>query len=140
MPPLWGWTPATRLWLSIVGTLSALALVALGVGDASHRPAAPTPRLVVDPNTAPPAVLAALPHLGPAMVKRIITARELSPFQSLDDLDTRVRGIGPATVASLSPFLQFERPDTTASADLRVGQRSPTPASATRAIHLARTP
>ena len=95
---------------------------------------------MVDPNTAPPAVLGALPHLGPAMVKRIIAAREKSPLRSLDDLDTRVRGIGPATVESLSPFLQFEPQETRTSPDRTVGRRSPGPASATRAVHLARTP
>jgi competence protein ComEA len=139
-PPLWGWTPATRLWLALAGGLGALALIALGGGDASRRPAAPAPRLVVDPNTAPPAVLAALPHLGPAMVKRIVAARENAPLQSLDDLDSRVRGVGPATLASLRPFLQFARSATKARSDLTVSQRSPTPASAARAIHLARRP
>jgi competence protein ComEA len=138
--PLWGWTPATRLWLSIAGTLGALALIALGGGDASQRPAPPAPRLVVDPNTAPPAVLSALPHLGPAMVKRIVAAREMAPFQSLGDLDTRVRGIGPVTLEALSPFFQFEQPETRPSSEPTIGRRVPSPRSATRAVHLARTP
>jgi len=138
--PVWGWTAATRLWLSIVGTLSVLTLIALGAGDASHRSAPPAPHLVVDPNTAPPAVLSALPHLGPAMVKRIVAAREKTPLRSLDDLDTRVRGIGPATLESLRPFFQFEQPETRPSSELMIGQRSPNPISATSAVHLARTP
>jgi competence protein ComEA len=138
--PLWGWTPVTRLWLSIAGTLSAVVLIVLGAGDASQRSAPHAPRLVVDPNTAPPAVLSALPHLGPAMVKRIVAAREMAPFRSLGDLDTRVRGIGPATVESLRPFFQFEQPETRPSSELMIGQRFPKSISATSAVHLARTP
>jgi competence protein ComEA len=127
--PLWGWTPATRLWLAIVGTLAAVALIVLGAGDAAHRPVPPAPHLVVDPNTAPPAVLAALPHLGPAMVKRIVAARERTPFQSLDDFDTRVRGIGPVTLDALSPFFQFEPPEIRPRSERTL-----------RAVNLARTP
>jgi hypothetical protein len=74
------------------------------------------------------------------MVKRIVAARETAPFQSLDDLDTRVRGIGPATLAALSPFLQFEPAETMASSDLTDEQRSSIPTSAARAVHLARRP
>jgi competence protein ComEA len=67
--------------------------------------------LVVDPNTAPPAVLASLPKLGPALVERIVAARAEAPFQSLEDLDDRVKGIGPATIAALRPHLRFESVD-----------------------------
>jgi len=65
-------------------------------------------RLVVNLNTAPPAVLAALPRLGPSLVNRIVTARERAPFRSLDDLDARVQGIGPATIVALKPFLRID--------------------------------
>src|SRR5258708_39272281 len=53
--------------------------------------------LRVDVNTAPPGVLEALPRIGPALAGRIIEAREERLFVSADDLDRRVRGIGPAT-------------------------------------------
>ncbi|MEO6811742.1 MAG: helix-hairpin-helix domain-containing protein [Isosphaeraceae bacterium] len=62
--------------------------------------------LVVDPNTAPPEVLAALPRLGPTLVGRIEEARSIAPFASLDDLDDRVQGIGPATIPILRPHLR----------------------------------
>jgi competence protein ComEA len=64
--------------------------------------------LIVDPNTASPEVLSALPKLGPALVGRLVAAREEAPFRSLDDLDARVRGIGPATLAALRPYLLIE--------------------------------
>jgi competence protein ComEA len=64
------------------------------------------PRLVVDPNTAPPAVLAALPSLGPGRVRAIVAAREAAPFRSLEDLDARVKGVGPATMAAIRPYLE----------------------------------
>jgi competence protein ComEA len=87
-------------------------MIAAG-GAGEHAPAAPplAPRLVVDLNSAPPEVLQALPHLGPATVARIVEARRAAPFRSLDDLGRRVRGIGPATVGSLRPFLSVEPAD-----------------------------
>jgi hypothetical protein len=96
--------------------------------------------LLVDPNTAPPAVLGALPHLGPATIKRIVAAREQAPLESLHDLDARVRGIGPATVVLLSPFLRFERPATGAIATLAGPERSPAAPDVDPPVHLARTP
>jgi competence protein ComEA len=64
--------------------------------------------LVVNVNTAPAAVLDALPRLGPALAGRIVAGREERPFHSLGDLDARVKGIGPATVAALRPHLRFD--------------------------------
>jgi competence protein ComEA len=63
--------------------------------------------LVVDPNSAPPEVLGALPHVGGALVKKIVEQREIGPFQSLGDLRRRVRGLGPATLARLAPHLRI---------------------------------
>jgi competence protein ComEA len=115
--------------------LAEVALIALSGPGGSDRAVPPPPRLIVDPNTAPPAVLAALPHLGPAMIKRIVAARDRTAFQSLDDFDARVRGIGPATLASLSPFLQFKgRAAESSSA------RAAEPVVTTRRVELARTP
>ncbi len=62
----------------------------------------------VDPNTAPPEVLGALPRLGPTLVGAIVAERRMAPLRSLDDLDRRVRRVGPATVAALRPYLRFE--------------------------------
>jgi hypothetical protein len=63
--------------------------------------------LLVDVNTAPPAVLLALPRLGPALVDRIVAERQARPFRSLHDLDRRVPRVGPATVQALAPYLEF---------------------------------
>ncbi len=85
----------------------ALALVAIvGAVPPSHSDDAPEPiTLRIDPNTAPLAVLETLPRIGPAMAGRIVEAR---PFADLDDLDRRVRGIGPATREAIRPYLHFE--------------------------------
>ena len=83
----------------------AVGLLVAGPGAGGPPP--PSPRLAVDPNTAPPPVLGALPKLGPALVGRIVAARAEAPLRSLDDLDARVRGIGPATVEALRPHLRF---------------------------------
>jgi DNA uptake protein ComE-like DNA-binding protein len=65
------------------------------------------PVISVDANSVPEPVLGALPGLGPVLSRRIVEAR---PFGSLDHLDRRVKGIGPAKVAGLRPFLRFDPP------------------------------
>jgi len=72
------------------------------------QPAKIPTQLIVDPNTARAEVLVALPKLGPALVSRIVAAREKAPFRSVDELKGRVRGIGPATLESLRPHLRIE--------------------------------
>ncbi len=67
-------------------------------------------RLVVDPNVAPLEVLLALPSVGPVLAGKIVTERERRPFESLEDLDRRVDGVGPATMAALSPHLHVVGP------------------------------
>ena len=88
------------------GALIGLALVAIvGAMPSSRSGAEPEPVILrIDPNTAPLAVLETLPRIGPAMASRII---EVRPFADLDDLDRRVRGIGPATRTALAPHLRF---------------------------------
>jgi competence protein ComEA len=96
----------------IRGVLATVAIVlAIGLVRAQGPEGATTeaPRLVVDPNTAPPAVLAALPSLGPGRVKAIVAAREAEPFRSLEDLDARVKGVGPATMAAIRPYLEVRQ-------------------------------
>jgi competence protein ComEA len=121
---LWGWTLPARLLMA--GLALALAL-ALARATPPGRPGpAGDPALVVDPNTAPPEVLLALPRLGPVLVGRIVAERERAPFRSLYDLDARVNGVGPATVAAVRPFLRFG-PDGPAGA----GSPAPAPSSLT---------
>ena len=71
--------------------------------------------LLVDPNTAPASVLEALPHVGPSLARRLIEQREIRPFESIEELRLRVRGLGPATMARLAPHLRIksEREDAT---------------------------
>jgi competence protein ComEA len=96
--------------------IAALGLRAAGhfLGSGTRRAYQAVPVLVVDPNTVPPGVLGALPHVGPALVKRLVEQREIRPFDSTADLRRRVRGLGPATLARLAPHLWIKpRPEQT---------------------------
>src|SRR4051794_18377883 len=104
--PHWGWSATARAWLAGFGALAALGLIA-GSRPMDGPPGAP-PTLIVDPNTAPPQVLGALPKLGPVLVGRLVAARDQASFRSLDDLDARIWGIGPATLEALRPHLRIE--------------------------------
>lgn len=87
--------------------LACLAIV--GAWPRPHRGVAGGPVVLrVDPNTAPAAVLEALPRIGPAMAGHIIAARDARPFADLDDFDRRVRGIGPVTREALRPHLRLD--------------------------------
>jgi competence protein ComEA len=97
-----------RVGLTVVSAALALGLLASSRPAMPAGPPAPVPDLVVDPNTAPPEVLAALPKVGPALLRRLLAARAERPFRSLDGLDRRVRGVGPATLAALRPHLRIE--------------------------------
>jgi len=101
------------------GTRRVLAAVvfvaALGLGMASRSVAPPpakenrrAPELRLDPNTAPPEVLAALPHVGPKLVREWVKARSEGRFISLEDAQSRVMGLGPATLGQVAPYLAFE--------------------------------
>jgi DNA uptake protein ComE-like DNA-binding protein len=64
--------------------------------------------MVVELNSAPPMALLALPGLGPTRVARIRSARDERPIESLDDLAFRVKGIGPATIEGIRPFVRVD--------------------------------
>ncbi len=103
--PRWGWNRPARVFL--------LLLVATGSGflailtTSTPPPPDPAPRLVEDANAAPVAVLEALPGIGPVLAGRIDAARSQRPFQSLADLDRRVKGVGKVRADALKPFLSF---------------------------------
>jgi competence protein ComEA len=62
----------------------------------------------VDINRATAAALEALPGVGPSRSRDIVEERETNgPYTSVDAL-TRVKGIGPATVEKLRPFVQAQ--------------------------------
>jgi hypothetical protein len=93
--------------------LAGLVIIAaLGLAVASREvasapgPIGGVPELVLDPNTTPPRVLAALPHVGPVLANRLVEARTERPFSSLEDIQARVRGIGPVTLARIAPYLR----------------------------------
>lgn len=65
--------------------------------------------LAIDPNRADAVTLETLPGIGPARARAIIEERCRRSFASPDDLQ-RVRGLGPARVGALLPFLAVEGP------------------------------
>jgi competence protein ComEA len=103
------WPMSVRVLLIVVTMIGAVGLrmASLRLGCEPGGPFRAVPVLLVDPNSAPPEVLGALPHVGGALVKKIVEQREIRPFQSLGDLRHRVRGLGPATLARLAPHLRI---------------------------------
>jgi competence protein ComEA len=106
----WPWTSGIRVLLSLVVIVLGVALRAAShsLDGGARTICRGVPVLVIDPNTAPASVLEALPHVGPGLVKRLIEQRKVRPFASTEDLRRRVRGIGPATLARLAPYLRIE--------------------------------
>ena len=63
----------------------------------------------IDLDTATEDAIETLPRVGPALAHRIVANRDsLGPFRSMEGL-RRVKGIGPATVALISPLVTFSR-------------------------------
>jgi hypothetical protein len=104
--------------MSIVAGLLAGASLVFDRGG-EGPPQAPV-ELVVDPNTAPPGVLLALPSMGPKVLGRVLEARREAPFRSLADIDHRVKGVGPKTIDVWRPFLHVE-PEQGGSPDANSG-------------------
>ncbi len=79
-------------------------------GRGTARPASaaqPSPRPLVDLETATAAEIEALPYIGPALAERIISSRtRCGPFGSLDGLK-RVYGIGDGVAKRLAPYVTF---------------------------------
>jgi competence protein ComEA len=109
-PPLpWSWPEGARILLAVLAISVAIGLAVAG-RDRPRRMAAgrQDSELLLDPNTATPEALSALPHLGPTLARRIAEARADGPFRSLEDVQARVRGIGPATLAQIAPHLRID--------------------------------
>jgi competence protein ComEA len=76
----------------------------------------------IDPNVADAPTLAALPVIGPRRAQAIVEYRETFlqdhpggvAFEQLEDL-TRVKGIGPATIEQVRPYLIFPKQDAAAA-------------------------
>lgn len=103
---LWGWGRPARRLLAVFALAPSILLYFKAPATELPPPVAPV--LIVDVNTVPGPVLEALPRLGPAIVRRIVAEREKRPFQSLEEFDARVRGVGPSTVAALIPHVRFD--------------------------------
>ena len=118
----WGWNLSQRRALIF---LLSILLVALCVRFALDRQFVPDPQppqgaragelaTRIDPNTADWQTLAAIPGLGEKRAKAIAAFRDRMRgadssrpvFLHASDL-RRIRGIGPATVANLEPYLIF---------------------------------
>src|SRR6185436_9188698 len=68
----------------------------------------PVPATVINVDLATAKDLEALPRIGPALAARIVAEREAKgPFGSLDSLQSRVKGIGPAMGRILAPLVTF---------------------------------
>lgn len=78
--------------------------------EAEPTESSPEPGIqkLVNVNTASAAELQLLPGIGPVMASRIIEDRTTNgPYRSPADLD-RVTGIGPKTLAKLTPLVRFD--------------------------------
>jgi hypothetical protein len=117
-----GWTPSQRRGLLV---LLAIFLVFLTIQFARNRqfisdpqppqgPRAAELQTRIDPNSADWQTLAAIPNLGEKRAQAIVAYRDhfhgttpgRAAFRSPSDLLT-VRGIGPATIENLRPYLVF---------------------------------
>jgi hypothetical protein len=106
----WPWPVGARSVLAGGLIVAAMGLALLRRSDHPKSGDAFTvaPTLVVDANTAPARVLTALPHVGPTLVRAWVAARADRPFSSPEDAQSRVRGLGPATIGQIAPYLRFE--------------------------------
>ncbi len=74
----------------------------------NERPAPLVGTFRIDPNTAPADSLELLPGIGRVVADAIVAARDTLPFARIPDL-VRVRGIGPATLDRITPYLILHR-------------------------------
>ena len=106
----WIWPAGARGLLAAVVITAALSLaVASHSVPETGAEIVKAPDLLLDLNTVPARVLETLPHVGQTLVRQVVAARERGPIVSLDDAGSRVRGLGPVTLAQIAPYLRFER-------------------------------
>jgi competence protein ComEA len=105
----WAWPEASRVLLAVLAIAAAVGLMAGRPGrPRAARPVLAAMVLRLDPNAATAEALEALPAIGPTLARRIVEAQADGPFRSPEDLQARVRGIGPATLARIKPYLRFD--------------------------------
>jgi len=112
--PAWLLRPADQAAVAVLVLFGLLAMIGwwIGQGGLSGRlveveQAKPQQaQYLVDVNSADWPELAQLPGIGEVLARRIVEERTAGgPFRDLDDLQERVRGIGPATLERLRPFV-----------------------------------
>jgi competence protein ComEA len=88
----------------LLASLACMVVLQWGISQGAPMPVG----WRVDPSTASQAELSMLPGVGPSLARAIILERSArGPFRSVDDLE-RVKGIGPARLAALRPWLRVE--------------------------------
>ena len=95
-----------KVILLIFALAGALSVIKGGF-KVMNQPQAEPHSLRVDLESVPPQVLMALPQIGPARMEAILAEGRQGPFQSVEDVDRRVKGIGPAISSGLRPYLRF---------------------------------
>lgn len=126
----WGWQAGRPgvdgAALASADTAAALRSSSEALADEAARRSEPLgPGERVDPNRADEAELDRLPGVGAATARALVASREAEgPFRRTEDL-ARVRGIGPATVARIRPFLDLDRPPSGATSVVRSRSRPP---------------
>jgi competence ComEA-like helix-hairpin-helix protein len=94
---------STALLVLLLSGVVVLRVLASGAG--ARSPLAPV-ACRLDPSTASVHELSMLPGVGPSLARAIVLDRaEHGAFPSIDAL-TRVKGIGPARLAALKPWLR----------------------------------
>ena len=94
----------------LVGLLVVLVAVRAQGGRAGLRPTdhhPPTVATNADLNRADRTELMEVPGIGPRLADAILAHRAAAPFDAVDDLGG-VRGVGPATLDALRPWLSVE--------------------------------
>lgn len=108
LPPVWPRSAQLATALLLVLSLGLMSWHAASLRVESARPTEPA--FTLDLNRADRAELRQLPGIGEALAGRIDDYRRAhGPFRHLDDL-RKVRGIGPATIERLRPFVSVEGP------------------------------
>lgn len=88
----------------LLASLAGVVFLQWGISQGASMPVG----WRVDPSTASRAELSMLPGVGPSLARAIIAERTArGPFRSVDDL-ARVKGIGPARLEALRPWLRVE--------------------------------
>jgi DNA uptake protein ComE-like DNA-binding protein len=119
MIQLWTWSQRRGLLAVLIGLIAILAIRLGAQRMTVGEPEPPGPaadRLAdrIDPNTATPAQLAAIPRLGESRAAAIVQFRDRYlaqhpgrvPFVRPEDLE-QIRGIGSATAEAMEPYLLF---------------------------------